>query len=171
MMLYIVRHAQAVAAEKSGTDAERPLTQRGVAQMHRLGHALRLAGVSPSAVITSPLARAEESAGILMQELGEMIRLEVSGALSPGRNGAEALAAIPQRHVPSVMIVGHEPQLSEMVMLLVTGGYGSVMEPAEASVTCLECEGVPASGKCSMKWHLTPQVVDPLVAKQETYVA
>jgi phosphohistidine phosphatase len=112
MRLLIVRHAEA----SSGTPDElRPLTPEGRDQARRLGDSLRAGGFAASAVLSSPLRRARETARAL--ELGEPI---VDERLSPGATAADLCDAASGRG-DAVVVVGHQPDCSRAVAEL-SGG-------------------------------------------------
>lgn len=171
MMLYIVRSGQAVAPTGARTDAERPLTHDGAERMRDVAHALRLVGVLPDVILTSPLARAEETADILQRELGERTRLETCAALSPGHDAAEVMEELSRWRVTSAVIVGHEAQLAELISMLLTGTHGAAVSSRDGSVTCIECDGMPCTGRGTIAWHITPAIVRSLLGPRHSVYA
>lgn len=112
MRVVIVRHAEAAP----GTPDElRPLTPAGREQARRLGAELRGQGVRPDAVVTSPLLRARETAAALA--LGDP---EVDERLAPGATPDDVRAAAVD-HGDTVVLVGHQPDLSRAVAALAGG--------------------------------------------------
>src|SRR5687767_14059112 len=85
MDLYLIRHAEAVPVGERGIteDEERPLTKAGEAQARAVGKALAKQGITFDYVIASPLVRAQQSATILLRQLGKSAELETTNALSP----------------------------------------------------------------------------------------
>src|SRR5208337_3657857 len=65
MMLYILRHATAEEAASSGDDGARKLTERSKEKMRGAAAGLRAMGVKFNVILTSPLARAAETAEIV----------------------------------------------------------------------------------------------------------
>ncbi|HEX3392163.1 MAG TPA: histidine phosphatase family protein [Solirubrobacteraceae bacterium] len=121
--LWLLRHAD---AEPHGTraDAERRLTERGGRQAEVAGLALARMGVSFSAVLTSPKARARETAELALAQMSakESPGFEPHDPLAGGFQASQALDAIAGvgREGP-LLLVGHEPDLSGIVGDL-TGG-------------------------------------------------
>src|SRR5262249_43503981 len=66
MMLYVVRHAIAEDAPAGGDDAARKLTPVGRRKMRAAAAGLRALRVAPAVVLASPLARALETARIVV---------------------------------------------------------------------------------------------------------
>src|SRR5215472_14945146 len=125
MDLYILRHGLAGSREEwSGSDAERPLTNKGRSRSRAAAHGLALLGVAPDVIVTSPYLRAAETAQVTAEVLG--VRVVEEQALEPGklRQGYRPLL---QRYADSssLMLVGHEPDLSACIGTLIS-------EPANA---------------------------------------
>ena len=112
--LWLLRHGD---AEPHGTrpDTERRLTERGIAQSRAAGAALAALGVSPAIVYTSPRVRARETAAHACLALG--VEPVEHAALSGGFDAREALvlAASDEEGDGRVLVVGHEPDFSQVV--------------------------------------------------------
>ncbi|MBV8149574.1 MAG: histidine phosphatase family protein, partial [Candidatus Eremiobacteraeota bacterium] len=68
MIVYFVRHGAAVDAQEwSGSDDNRPLTQKGRDRMERVGERLEDLEIEADAIVTSPLLRAKQTAEILAE--------------------------------------------------------------------------------------------------------
>jgi phosphohistidine phosphatase len=117
--LWLLRHGE---AEPHGTrpDPERELTGRGREQSRAAGLALAALGVQVQLALTSPKVRARETARLACAALGvEAVEHE---ALAAGFDAGDALALLgaagPDQRV---LVVGHEPDFSQVVYDL-TGG-------------------------------------------------
>jgi phosphohistidine phosphatase len=106
-MIWLLRHGD---AEDGSPDSERPLTQKGREQSRAAGSALNALGVEIGACLTSPKARAVETARITCEPLG--VEPELEPKLAGGPFDAEALAA---GLGDDVLLVGHDPDFSEAV--------------------------------------------------------
>ena len=111
-MIWLLRHGD---AEDGSPDAQRPLTDKGELQARAAGAALAELGVRLDACLTSPRVRAADTARLACEPLGVEPRTEER--LSGGAFDPEELAA----GVGEVLLVGHEPDLSEALKRL-TGG-------------------------------------------------
>jgi phosphohistidine phosphatase len=113
--LYLIRHADAGDPEAwTGPDEARPLSGKGEKQSRRLGRYLAEIGFKPGAIITSPKARARQTAEIVAEALGTEIAIDdrLGGGLDVV--AIEAIlfdAGEPERPV----LVGHDPDFSELV--------------------------------------------------------
>jgi phosphohistidine phosphatase len=103
MHLYLVRHAEAASGEP---DEERRLTQAGREQARALGRRLAEEGVSPDALLTSPLVRATETAAALGEALD--IEPEPDERLRPGATSEQLREAVRARG-ERVVVVAHQP--------------------------------------------------------------
>jgi phosphohistidine phosphatase len=112
-VLYLLRHGD--AEDGDGEDAARRLTAKGERQAEAAGRALAALGAGIGACLTSPKARAAETARLACRTLG--IEPEPAEELRVGPFDGPALAA----GRGDTLLVGHEPALSDEVARL-TGG-------------------------------------------------
>jgi phosphohistidine phosphatase len=122
--LYLVRHAEAAPGEP---DELRALTGEGRAVARALGERLRTE--RPSAVVSSPLLRARETAEAIARAAG--INPEVDDRLAPGADG-DVVRAVIEGRGESVVVVGHQPDCSEIIFMLT--GRAEAFAPGELRV-------------------------------------
>ena len=118
LSILVMRHGPAADHSVTGLDDDRILTSAGRARVERMGEALVKQGAVPASVVTSPLARAAETATILLRVLrkhGHEVPLHIAKELVPGRLTIASAPAIVERHPGLVCVVGHEPCLSAFV--------------------------------------------------------
>ncbi len=113
-MIYLLRHGD--AEDGGGSDDARRLTPKGERQAEVAGRALALLGERIDACLTSPRVRAVDTAGLACAALG--VEPEVSEELRGGPFDSTSLAA----GRGSVLLVGHEPDLSGEVARLTGAG-------------------------------------------------
>ena len=108
--LWLLRHGDA-EAHGAREDAARALTGRGEAQARAAGRALAALEVTFAAVFTSPKVRARDTARLALEARGgEEVEDRRIGS-SFDRDIALELAAAG----PRVLVVGHEPDFSQVV--------------------------------------------------------
>jgi phosphohistidine phosphatase len=123
--LFIVRHGIAVPPGTPDIpDEERPLTPKGERRMQQVGRGLAALGLKVDRIVSSPLPRAWRTAQLVAQELGLSDVVEISSVLSAGADPRAIRDWIRSREEDSLMIVGHNPVLSDLVGLLVAGEIG-----------------------------------------------
>src|SRR3989442_10067301 len=122
MNLYVLRHAEAEERGPGGDDGARRLTVRGKARTREAAKGLQRLGVKCGIICTSPVARASETAAIVAAAYNNDPSPQVLADLASGVAPAQLVTALtPFTRRGDLMIVGHEPQLSELVSLLLTG--------------------------------------------------
>jgi phosphohistidine phosphatase len=115
MELYIIRHAEAEPAAMGRDDARRALTPKGAEAFAREVRGLEHLGVALDRVYHSPLLRAVETADLLAPLLdGESI-VTPELAHPPSEEFLRSLSG------ERVAVVGHEPHVSDLLMVLVLG--------------------------------------------------
>jgi phosphohistidine phosphatase len=120
--LYIVRHGIAVEPGTPGIpDDERPLTAKGEKRMRQIARGLSKLDVKLDRIFTSPLPRARATAEIIADALGIRELLETSNMLQAGSSAATVERWLRERSEDRLMIVGHNPTLSDLLSLLVLG--------------------------------------------------
>lgn len=117
--LWLLRHGEAVPHD-SKPDPEREVTARGERQALAAGSALARLGVEFDACYTSPLLRARQTAELACRSLGTEPIVEAS--VDSGFDRDDAIALL-RAHGDGarVLVVGHEPDFSQVVYDL-TGG-------------------------------------------------
>ena len=158
MMLYVLRHGVAEDVSPDGDDASRRLTPAGRRKMRAAAAGMRAIGLAFDVILTSPFARAAETAAIVADVLGGDPSPEELSALEQGVPPGESLRALQSTGGHEhVLIVGHEPGLSALVALVLTGspdGFRLLLK--KGGLVALEMES-PARGGATLRWILTPR--------------
>lgn len=162
MHLYVIRHAEAIPLGEQGIveDEQRPLTEAGHQQCRILSQALKRLGVRMDRVLTSPLVRARQTAEGLALAWGdgapEVVECDL---LAPGAKKRQLLERLREQHVDSLGIVGHNPDLSELVgWFLGKKKVGISLE--KAGLACVEFEGLPGKSNGDLAWLVNPMWCD-----------
>ena len=134
MQVFLIRHALAADETLQLTDQARPLTAPGRSQARTLGEKLRWYDCAITQVWTSPLVRAVQTAELVTAGLDEIPLVDVLPALAPDGSPREVVAAL-RKLAPSssVMLFGHEPQLSSVGALLLADPAFGPLDKAEAA--------------------------------------
>jgi phosphohistidine phosphatase len=111
--LFLVRHAHAAPGSP---DDLRALTPEGREQARELAE--RLAAERPDVVVSSPLLRARETADAIARASG--VPLRIDEALAPGATADSVVAAVDGAG-ETVVVVGHQPDCSEIAIALAGG--------------------------------------------------
>jgi phosphohistidine phosphatase len=149
MRLLLVRHAHAVDEEEN---PDRPLSRRGRAQVAKLVTYFRVPPrLSPTEIWHSPLLRSLETAELLADGLRLGAPLIEKPGLQP-EDDPRPLLKILKRHRADIMIVGHEPHLSELTAWLVDGEPTERFGFKKGGVLALERSGTT----WEVQWKVSP---------------
>src|SRR6185295_8830924 len=90
----------------------------------QIAKAMKALELSFDLILSSPYVRARETAEIVADSFKAQELLELTETLIPGGDCNELISSLlRKRPVPdSVLLVGHEPSLSELISFLVSGG-------------------------------------------------
>ena len=125
MLVLLMRHAQAAEqdADAYPDDSLRPLVPKGRRAQRRMSRQLVKAGLTPARVYSSPWLRAWQTARVVLREtgIGKELRIPCPALAAPpdvdalraeiGETGADEI----------IGLVGHEPWMSGLAGLLLTG--------------------------------------------------
>jgi len=155
MELYFLRHGIAADVGPDGTgDAGRPLTSEGTTKMKTAARGMRRLGIQPDLLLTSPLVRAHQTAEIVARALD--LELVLADALAPGCTVDRLRELLGQhRDAERVMVVGHEPDFSEMISSL-TGGSRISLKKGGLGRVDLE---MLSDGDGTLVWLLPPRAL------------
>ena len=87
MDIYFLRHGEADWPDWEKSDDQRPLTKRGKKEMHEVAKFLKRVKARPALIVTSPLPRASQTAGIAAEHL--KLKCHQDKLLAPGFSGQE----------------------------------------------------------------------------------
>jgi phosphohistidine phosphatase len=129
--LYVLRHAKSDWSTDARTDFDRPLAPRGERALGRLADHLRAERVAPEVVLCSPARRARQTV--------EGVLPDTSVTFDEDLYGATVFELLGVLHrvdagVASVLLVGHNPGLHDLVEVLTdeeidkfpTGGLATI---------------------------------------------
>jgi phosphohistidine phosphatase len=166
--LLIVRHGIAVEPGTVGiADAERPLTPKGVKRMRQVAEGLFKLDLKLDRIVTSPLPRARQTAEIVAEALDAVELVEVSNVLQAGTAAATIERWLRERREERLMIVGHNPSLSDLISLLVLGTTQPLLcDLKKGAVAALE-RSMPAQGPYQLAWIAPPRLIRRLGSDNE----
>jgi len=125
--LYLLRHAKA-ATQGTGGDQERALTEAGRKDAKTMGAAMVEARIAPELVLCSGSARTRQTLELVLPALKPAPRIVYEDELYLA-DAKHLLARL--RHVPEdtcgVLLVGHNPGLQELAVLLSDRPGGPLM--------------------------------------------
>jgi phosphohistidine phosphatase len=166
MNLYILRHGIAVEPGTAGfaKDSERSLTPKGKRKLRQIAKALKEMDLCFDLIVSSPYVRARQTAQIIGAGFKNRQRLELSDTLTPSgstRKLIELLNGL-AHGADDVLLVGHEPYLSELISLLISGDTRAGVVMKKGGLCKLAVNSLH-HGRCAMlEWLLTPKQMQQL---------
>ena len=149
MELFFLRHGDAQP------DGERPLTSKGREQTLYVCEKLAELGLDLEAIYTGPVLRARQTAEVAGTAFG--LEPQVSDWLDSGATISDVAQLVKGAGPHArVMLVGHEPDFSTIIGLLIGGGAVQIKKSGLARV---ECDKV-APGRGTLRWLVTPDLVE-----------
>ena len=158
MDIYILRHAIAEDVSRTGKDRDRVLTDEGIRKTHEAGKALKKLEITFDLVLSSPFARAWQTAEIVVRELDCKKLLESCEPLGSGGPSSDLLAELKtaSERASSLLVVGHEPDLSGLISILLSGSEEIAITMKKGGLCKLVCAS-PEAGAARLEWLLTPK--------------
>ena len=160
--IYLVRHGIALDHEDRGAlaDDDRPLTAKGRVRFRRSARAFARLGEPPGFIFTSPFARAVQTAEILAAAL-KADEVTVLEELRPEGPIGKLLSEVGRRvkDGQSVALVGHDPQMSQLVAAL--GDVPRVDVPRidfrKGAIVRIDVGELPGARPAQPRWWLKPR--------------
>ena len=162
MEIYLLRHGIAVErTEFRGPDEKRALTAEGRRKVSCVANAVRAMRLSFDVIFSSPLVRAAQTAQIVAEALRLEKRLQNIDFLTPATPTEKQIAWLKSLQPPHdcVLLVGHEPNFSELTSHLLTGNRRMMITFKKAGLCKLTAERVSA-GHATLEWFLTPKQME-----------
>lgn len=143
-------------------DRGRPLTPEGAIRARRAARGLKAVAARPQRVLTSPLARATQTAAILSEVAGWPEALECA-ALSPEGSAEAVLKALRGAPDERIALVGHQPGLGHLIAHCLPGTMRpQAIELKKSGVAWLSFEGLAREGGATLRWLLAPALLRAL---------
>ncbi|MBV9480779.1 MAG: phosphohistidine phosphatase SixA [Acidobacteria bacterium] len=158
MIVYFLRHASAGEhLTDPRKDEKRALDKSGIEQCGYVGRALAAFDTQVDMVITSPLKRAAQTASLVANEIGYEGKMQIEDGLRPAATIADFHKLLHKYdRYEAVMVVGHNPNLSEFLSRTISGDAGkgavNLKKGAVARVEVSRQRGV-------LEWCITPKFV------------
>ncbi len=161
MNIYLLRHAE---AEPGFPDHSRLLHASGREHARRLGDFLRAKqAFKPTVLLCSPYRRAQQTAELLLGAWGGSLESRKDESrLEPEMNPGSLVQDF-QQLGQDVLVVGHNPNISILASLLLSGEHARTRVHFKTAVmVCLQWDPIPNYGQigpCELDWMLDPRII------------
>jgi phosphohistidine phosphatase len=164
MIIYFVRHAKAkkrnILSFSAHDDQSRPLVKSGVSDFKNVLNRFQHKLVNPTILLSSPYLRAIQTAQILSKRLKLGI-VEVDN-IFPDSDPQNFLNWLEQSAVKeNLIVVGHEPNLSKIISLLMGSSDQKIIKLKKSSITAIEISDLSfgLTRNNLLLWSVNPQLV------------
>lgn len=162
MNLFFLRHGVAVERDPHSfpDDSRRPLTLKGEDRVRLVCDALQALELSFDAILSSPFLRARQTAEIISGSLGLRRVLQFHPDLAPTGNPQTLLRFVNRISTKpeNLLLVGHEPYLSELLSMLISGHTDASIDLKKNGLAKIELTQRLKLGRCAtLNWLLTPR--------------
>jgi phosphohistidine phosphatase len=159
LQLVLVRHA--IAEERGAAwpdDDERPLTRDGLRKWKKAARGLATVLPQIDLLLTSPLVRTVQTAEALAKVVSPSPKLQLFEPLRPGTRPTAIIAALRAKSPKgTVVLVGHEPTLSELASALLR--LQGPLEFRKGGAMAVTTQGLGTRGPARLEWFLTPRLL------------
>lgn len=159
--LYILRHGIAAPRPVGGRakDSDRPLTAEGRQKVRRVARTMAKLELGIDLIVSSPFVRARQTAELVADVLRLRDKVQLCEHLAPQGKPKDLIAYLKALEPPpdNVLLVGHEPYLSGLISLLLSGSRGLALNLKKAGLCKLTLTGLTAGRCATLEWLLTPK--------------
>ncbi len=172
MDLYLLRHGDAgkrMAVAAGGNTGDVPLTIVGREEIAIIARSIKDLNLKFSAIVTSPLKRAVQTAKIIAKVLAMEKGISIWNELAPEGNRSKLYNRLNQdTRESSVLMIGHEPYLSNMMYDMIfqknrVNQLGRI-NLKKAGLAKIRVISLTPNISGELRWLLTPRILK-LLAK------
>ncbi len=158
MNISLIRHGEAEdIGGKIKSDAERPLTDEGCRDIRLIAKAMNRLGMGFTAILSSPLVRALQTAEIIAENMKsrELIKVTDTLGIPPSRTGLmqELKQFTKDDHI---LLVGHEPNMG-ILSAFFLGNDKMLVNFKKGSLCKIEVLRFHPTPRGELKWFLSPK--------------
>jgi phosphohistidine phosphatase len=159
--IFVLRHGEAGdRVDEPEKDDARSLTREGRTEIELIASSLAGLGVKLDLVVTSPLPRAVQTAELVARQFKVLNKLQQWGELRPSGEAESVYRRLSlQKAGSSLLIVGHEPQLSGIIGEIVAGSSHVNLILKKGGLAKVEILGFKPRITGELRWLLTPRLM------------
>ncbi len=152
MFLYLVQHGE---AKKEEEDPSRPLSDKGVEDVKRVGSYISRLNLEVKEIFHSGKARAKQTAELLAGNMRIAKGVTQTDGLAP-LDDPGVWAERLKKKKESLILVGHLPHLGKLSSLLLSGDKEkNIIAFKMGGIVCLKRDEV---GMWTLQWMITPEM-------------
>lgn len=161
MNAYFLRHGEAgKRASIPSRDFERSLTTSGQEEVEKISRSMERMGLEFDKILTSPLARALETAEIVAQFQKSFGKIEDWDELRPEGNRLDLYRKLAElKQDAHVLLVGHEPYLSTAIGEMISGNLSTRIVLKKGGLARVQITSFSPRPTGELRWLLTPKLL------------
>lgn len=156
MRLWILRHGQ--AESMAASDPLRNLTRAGQLEVQAILSQMREARLD--GILASPYLRAQQTAELICRGLGHPRGVATAAWLTPDDNPHQVIDFLAERTEAELLLVSHQPLVSQLIALLVDGSRSAHYPMPTAGLACIDMD-LPAAGLGHLQLLTSPAQIAP----------
>jgi phosphohistidine phosphatase len=141
-------------ADSTTPDHARALTEDGIRKTRASAEGLKAMEIPFEKILTSPWARSAQTAAILSEVLMLPAPVEIQ-ELAGDRSVGELLSAIQKNPSHCLLLVGHQPLLTDIVAQLIGAEGKCDIDFRKSGACAVQVDGFPPRKPAVLKWLLT----------------
>jgi len=153
MNLYLLRHGEAEPTASSS--AGRQLTEAGHEEIASVARQFASRNLKLDACFVSPSLRAQQTSATFLSMIFDPPPAVTTDLLGPDKRAAQAIGFLEDVSEESVLLVSHNPILSELLALLTDGNVDNLRILDTGNLACVSLE-IIGLGMGSCPFILTP---------------
>ncbi|HJU13761.1 MAG TPA: phosphohistidine phosphatase SixA [Candidatus Nitrosotalea sp.] len=163
MDLFVIRHGEAGRSSPTRDESKRALTMEGEKEMRDISKGIKALGVEFDYIFTSPLLRAKQTAQIIYEVVPCKNSIQEVGDLRPEGNKLQLYNKFSRlKQDSAILIVGHEPYLSELVVETISTGQCRI-DLKKGGLARIRMTTILPKPKGELRWLLTPKHLKRIV--------
>ncbi len=160
--LYLMRHGEA-GTDATGKRGERTLTISGQREIKQIAEAFSEMNINFDIIAASPLKYAGQTAAIISKELKHKDQVETWEELRPDANRKDLYLKMSKlKGGPSILLVGHEPFLSNMIIEIISDGDAGRIVLKKGGISRIRIMSFHPRINGELRWLLSPKIMKKL---------
>lgn len=159
MNLYLLRHGEAEPSARN--DGSRQLTEAGHEEVSSVAKQFASRNLKIDCCYVSPSMRAQQTATTFLSLIFDAPEAVTLDLLSPSKRAAPAIEFLNTCEDENILLVSHNPILSELLALLTQGNVDNLFILDTGNLACVSLE-IAGLGMGSSPFILTPKTATVL---------
>ena len=161
MNAYFLRHGEAGKRTSiPSRDFERSLTTSGQEEMVKIARSMEEMGLEFDKILSSPLARARQTAEIIAKFQENYGKIEDWDELRPEGNRLDLYKKLGKlKQDTHVLLVGHDPYFSTMIGEIISGSLSTRIVLKKGGLARVQITSFSPRPTGELRWLLTPKIL------------